>query len=229
MTRAAAIPIEPAAPAGAGHVEPDLLAELAAGSDTALGHLIQRWGPPLQRFVHRYVDNTAAADDLVQETFVRLYQNRDRYRPGRSPAAWIFTIAANLCHNHRRWAGRHATVPLASPSGEDHPSAQPVSPTHSPAERLLQAETTAAVRAAIDALPHDLKVALLLFEFDDMSYADIGRVVGCSARGVETRLLRARARLRALLGGLWRDLNPERGVSSGVASPQSGFRPIGSG
>lgn len=210
MTRAATVALQVTS-VDACPVEQDWLAELAAGSDAALGRVIERWGPPLHHFVHRYVDNAAAAEDLVQETFVRVYQHRARYRPGKSPAAWIFTIAANLCHNHRRWMGRHATVPLNAPGPGGQSAEQPVSPSGSPAERLLRAETAAAVRAAIDALPHDLKVTLLLFEFDDMSYADIGRVVGCSTRGVETRLVRARARLRAALGGLWRELNPDNG------------------
>lgn len=190
----------------------DWLAQLAAGSDAALTHLIREWGPALHRFVYRYVQDASVAEDLVQETFVRVYRQRERYRPGKSPSAWLFTIAANLCHNHRRWQGRHPTVPLAvtdEPPGSG-PQAAVVAAPGSPRERALQSETVAAVRAAIDDLPHDMKSTLLLFEFDELSYTDIAQVVGCSPRGVETRLTRARARLRSALGALWQEVTQRR-------------------
>jgi RNA polymerase sigma-70 factor, ECF subfamily len=186
----------------------DWLAQLASGSEAALSQLIARWGTPLHRFAARYVQNEAVAAEIVQETFVRVYQQRAQYRGGGSSSAWIFTIAANLCRNHHRWRSRHETLPLAAPTpdGAQESAIEPVAPDGSPAERLMRAETAAAVRAAIDALPHEMKTTLLLFEFDDLSYDDIARVVGCSPRGVETRLSRARAKLRAQLGGLWEDI-----------------------
>lgn len=190
------------------HLNVDWLEELAAGSDAALGHLIARWGNALHRFAARYVQDDAAATDIVQETFVRVYQQRERYRGGGSPSAWMFTIAANLCRNHRRWRSRHDAVPLDARTDEhsDEGTAAIAATGDSPADRLVRAETAAAVRAAIEALPHDMKVTLLLFEFDDLSYDDIARVVGCSPRGVETRLSRARAKLREQLGGLWDEI-----------------------
>jgi RNA polymerase sigma-70 factor, ECF subfamily len=186
----------------------DWLAQLAAGSDAALSQLIAQWGAALHRFASRYVHNDTVAAEIVQETFVRVYQQRTRYRGDGSPSAWMFTIAANLCHNHRRWQSRHDTLPLVTTPGDvsGETSIEPVATDASPAERLVHAETAAAVRAAIDTLPHDMKVTLLLFEFDDLSYGDIARVVGCSPRGVETRLSRARAKLRERLGGLWDEI-----------------------
>jgi RNA polymerase sigma-70 factor (ECF subfamily) len=179
----------------------DLLA-LQQGEAAALNRLIARWQRPLHHFAYRYVQNATDAGDLVATAFVRLYQQRLRLRPDTRLSAWLFTTLANLCHNHHRWQRRHPTVALDYPADGvglpprfDLAAAQP-----DPQAVLEQRETVAAVRAAIDQLPHDLKVTLLLHQYDRLSHREIGEITGCSERGVETRLYRARKQLRQLLG-----------------------------
>ncbi len=178
---------------------------LAHGSDAALESIIAAWETPLHRFIHRAVREDTAARDLTQETFVRIYHHRTRYAAGTPFAAWAFTIAANLCRNHRRWRWRQRTEPLAD-TGGDRRTFSPVASGCSPDEHLVAGETRRAVQAAIDALPEDLRLTVLLFEFDELSYRDIAAITGCSERGIETRLARARARLRASLGPLWDEI-----------------------
>lgn len=179
---------------------------LANGSDAALESLIGGWQAPLHRFIHRYVHEDTAALDLTQETFVRIYQNRTRYPSGTPFAAWAFTIAANLCRNHRRWRWRQRAEPLDSDDASEKAGRHQANPNLGPDNQLVSAETNRAVRSAIDALPPDLRVTVLLFEFDELSYRDIAAIVGCSERGVETRLARARVRLRGSLGSLWQEI-----------------------
>ena len=146
-----------------------------------------------------------AARDLTQETFVRIYQSRARYRPGTVFAPWAFTIAANLCRNHRRWRWRHRAEPLDRDDVRGSPRPE-TSDAAGPDALLVAAETSRAVLAAIEALPPDLRVTVLLFEFDELSYRDVAAIVGCSERGIETRLARARVRLRSSLGSLWEEI-----------------------
>ena len=175
------------------------LAALQRGDDTALNRLIARWERPLFAFAWRYVRHTADARDLVAEVFVRLYQQRSRLRADTNLSAWLFTTLANLCHNQHRWRRRHPTVSLDATEedggdvagGDALPSAVPV-----PGETLERDEAHAALGSAIDRLPHELKVTLLLHHYDELSYREIGEITGCSERGVETRLYRARQRLR---------------------------------
>ena len=175
------------------------LAALQRGDDTALNRLIARWERPLFAVAWRYVRHTADARDLVAEVFVRLYQQRSRLRADTNLSAWLFTALANLCHNQHRWRRRHPTVSLDTTDdhvgegadGEALPSAVPV-----PGEALERDEARAALGAAIDRLPHELKITLLLHHYDELSYREIGEITGCSERGVETRLYRARQRLR---------------------------------
>jgi RNA polymerase sigma factor (sigma-70 family) len=179
------------------------LQSLQEGRDSALDGLIARWQRPLFAFAWRYLQNPADAHDLVAETFVRLHQQRDRLRPDTNLSAWLFTTLSNLCHNHYRWRRRHPTVSLDAPIDGPDVSAHETIPSECPAPdvALEHDETRAAVRAAIDRLPHDLKSTLLLHHYERLSYREISAVVGCSERGVETRLYRARQRLREELAG----------------------------
>jgi RNA polymerase sigma-70 factor (ECF subfamily) len=190
------------------------LQALKEGDDRALNRLIDRWQRPLCSFAFRYVHNHTDAHDLVAETFVRLYQNRDALRADTTLSAWLFTALVNLCHNHNRWKRRHPTVALDStPEGPNRPGSAPLSATlpseqSGPDSALQQDETVNALRAAIDRLPHDLKTALLLHQYERLSYREIAQIVGCSERGVETRLYRARQQLRTELAFLRTEPSP---------------------
>ena len=168
---------------------------LQAGEENALNRLVARWEKPLFGFAWRYVRNSADARDLAAETLVRLYQNRLKLAADSKVSAWLFTTLVNLCRNHHRWRERHPSMSLEEAAGREQ-----AAETATPGVELEQRETLEALGAAIDRLPHDLKVTLLLHHYERQSYREIGAVVGCSERGVETRLYRARARLREELG-----------------------------
>ena len=176
---------------------------LQRGEDAALSRLIVRWKKPLFSFAWWYLRNTTDANDVVSEVFVRLYQQSRRLNPDSNLSAWLFTILTNLCHNHYRWRRRHPSVSLDAPRhfdgdeqtvGDGLPSA-----SVDPARAMEQREAFAALAGAIEKLPHDLKVPLLLYQYERLNYAEIGAIINCSARGVETRLYRARQHLRAEL------------------------------
>lgn len=178
-----------------------LFVALQRGEDAALNRLIARWEQPLFAFAWRYLHHRADAQDLVADTFVRLYQHRDRLRPDTKLSAWLFTTLSNLCHNRHRWHRRHPTVSLDDP--DTNPGGEPGLPAPAGSNfgtaTLEQDEAQQALHAAVDRLPHDLRVTVLLHYFERMSYREIAEVAGCSERGVETRLYRARQRLRAEL------------------------------
>lgn len=172
---------------------------LSAGDDPALNGLMERWQAPLTAFIYRYTGSHEDALDLAQETFVRVYQSRFRYRSGARFSAWLFTIAANLCRNHARWCKRHPTVSLHVSPGEDEIGADMAAPGLSPAASAERRELAEAVREQVQRLPHDLRTAVLLSEYEQLSHAEIAEILGCTPKAVETRLYRARERLRKSL------------------------------
>jgi RNA polymerase sigma factor (sigma-70 family) len=177
---------------------------LKGGDDLALNDLMSRWQIPLVSFIQRYVGNEAEALDLAQETFVRIFESRRRYKPDAKFSTWMFTIASNLCRNFFRWQSRHPAIPLDAPAPNGRSMGDTVeSSSASPSDTAERDELAAAVREQIHALPHDLKIAILLFEYEDLSHQEIAGVLGCSAKAVETRLYRARKILRQKLA-VWR-------------------------
>lgn len=181
------------------------LQELQRGDAAALNRLIARWQRPLLGFAYRYLQNATDAEDLVAATFVRLYQRREGLRPDTNLPAWLFTTLTNLCHNHHRWRRRHPTVGLATGGGDRaEADLDPASAEPGPDEALDRDESLAVLRAAVDALPHDLKVTVLLHHYEHLSYREIAAITNCSDRGVETRLYRARLILRQRLVGFFR-------------------------
>lgn len=158
--------------------------------------LIARWQQPLFGFAWRYLRNSADAEEVVLEAFARFHEHRGGLRDPRRASAWLFATAANLCRNRVRWRRRHPEE--AAPEGGLGAGERP-SPEGSPRDIVQTDEAAASLRAAIDQLPADQKAALLLHEFQGVSCAEIAAIVGCSERGVETRIYRARRELRRRL------------------------------
>jgi RNA polymerase sigma-70 factor (ECF subfamily) len=187
------------------------LLDLQRGDALALNRLIARWQRPLLGFAYRYLQNSADAQDLVADTFVRLYQRRMQLRPDTNLSAWLFTALTNLCHNHHRWRRRHPTVSFGSQAADSGPAGtggnepDPATNELGPDSALARDETLAALMSAVDALPHDLKASVLLHHYEHMSYREIASITGCSERGVETRLYRARHQLRQHLAEFFRE------------------------
>ncbi len=170
----------------------DMIA-LQRGDAQALDRLMLRWQVPLRAFLYRHTQNEFDALDLAQETFVRVYQHRARFRPEARFSTWLFQIALNLARDRARRLSRRGTTPL-----EDAP--EPVDHRDSPEAASERDERTAAVRTAIAALPEDMRAAIILFEYEEKSHAEIAEIVGATPKAVETRLYRARQLLRKSLG-----------------------------
>ena len=197
MPPAATASASPDDSAATGPGDESLMSALAAGDLPALDALMLRWQTPLRAFLFRHLQNEADAIDLAQETFVRIYRHRDRYRSGARFSTWMFQIALNLARDHARKHQRRRTDSLeaASPAATAALAA-PGAPPDSAARRR---EEIAAVRDAIAALPEDLREVLVLFEYEEKSHAEIAEIIAATPKSVEARLYRARDKLSASL------------------------------
>lgn len=172
-----------------------LMQRLAAGDDMALTAIMDRWKGRIGAFLFRSTGDHETAVDLTQETFVNLYKSRKKYRPTGTFSTFLFQIASNLARSHARWKARHPHVPLHSEDGTlIH---EPADPHLAPDASTLLKEQANTVRSAIDSLPQELRRPLLLSILEEMSHAEIAKVLGCSEKAVELRIYRARQSLKA--------------------------------
>jgi len=170
------------------------MARVREGDEAALGRLMERWERPVKAVIGRLVGNAAEAEELAQEAFVRLWQQRGRFRPGAEFRPWMLALAVNLARNRLRWWRRRPVISLDAWSGHLAVAGGGGTP-----EELEAAERAEAVRAAVAALPADQREALVLFEYEELAQAEIAAIVGASPKAVERRLDRARAELRQRL------------------------------
>jgi RNA polymerase sigma-70 factor, ECF subfamily len=181
------------------------MVRLREGDDLALNELMERWQKPLHSFILRYVGNHRDSIELAEETFVRVYQHRSRFNFKSKFSTWLLTIAANLCRHHARWRKRHPTISLddAASIGEVSDKNLFVSAEEIPSALASRTELARLVKEEIEKLPHDLKTAVLLFAYDNLSYAEIGEILGCTPKAVETRLYRVRKLLAKRLAAIF--------------------------
>jgi RNA polymerase sigma-70 factor, ECF subfamily len=188
------------------HNDPDhsCMVRLIAGDDLALNELMERWQKPLLSFILRYVANYADSIELAQETFVRVYHYRSRFNFKSKFSTWLLTIATNLCKHHARWRKRHPTISLDDTAGRDEKFDEylSISSEEIPSDLAGRSELGKLVKEEIERLPHDLKTAVLLFAYDDLSYAEIAVILGCTPKAVETRLYRVRKLLAKRLAAI---------------------------
>jgi RNA polymerase sigma-70 factor (ECF subfamily) len=182
----------------------DLMAALQSGDDSALAPLMERWELGVKSFLLHLGVLSSDVDDVAQEAFVRLYEMRARYRIGAAFKPWLLTLAGNLGRNRLRWRFRRRedsiqAMEYAQPGGFTYadPSSQPASVL---AEKASVART---VRAAVEALPANLREAVVCVELEELSYHEAAQIIGCSTKAVETRLYRARQLLRTACEALF--------------------------
>ncbi len=177
---------------------------LKNGDDLALNELMSRWKEPLIAFSLRYTGNLADARDIAQETFVKVHGSRHRYRPTAVFSTWLFTIAANLCRMRARWRARHPEVLEADRPKDGVPHAEHGSGAEGPREETDRNELARDLDRAVRELPHDLRVAFVLYEIQGQSYREVAQVLKCTEKAIERRLARARERLRDVLEEKWK-------------------------
>jgi len=178
----------------------EVMGRLQGGDEAALAVLMGRWELPVKRFLFRILGNTAEAEDLAQEVFVRVFMKRQTYRPGRRFSSWLFAIAANQAKNRLRWWKRRPVLSLGAwmEAGNDIPD-EGAPPANSVLERKDDRRAEA-VQKAVSELPLDERTAIVLFEYEGRSMAEIAQIAACTAKAVENRLYRARRKLKLALG-----------------------------
>ena len=171
-----------------------LMTDYAAGDENALRILVERWERPVFAFLVRMLGSREEAEDLSQDTFTSLVRSAGSYRPDGRFKSWLFRIAGNKARSRLRRRKILRWLPLSN-EDETVPSADP-----DPLDDVLGDETRLRVREAVSRLPDRQRQALVLKQYQDMSYREIAEAMDASVQSVQMLLHRAMNALRKDLG-----------------------------
>ncbi len=180
-----------------------LMLDVKAGDDASFDFLLQKYRSPLVNFLYRMVRDTATAEDLAQEVFLRVYRARKQYSPSAKFTTWLFRIATNVALNSVR-DNRHQKMQVSLDAPIDDDS----TPREIPAkqlrvdERMVERDRTVFIRKAIWALPEKQRAAVVLHKYEEMDYAEIAKILECSESALKSLLFRAYENLRVQLAPL---------------------------
>jgi RNA polymerase sigma-70 factor (ECF subfamily) len=182
-----------------------LMLDVKAGDDASFDLLLQKYRTPLVNFLYRMVRDTATAEDLAQEVFLRVYRARKQYSPSAKFTTWLFRIATNLALNSMR-DNRHRQkdVSIDAPTSPDEDAApmQLPAPEMRIDEHMIERDRADYIRKVISELPEKQRVAVLLHKYEEMDYAEIARILECSESALKSLLFRAYETLRVQLAPL---------------------------
>jgi len=187
----------------------ELMLLCQADRNEALEELFRRYSRPLFQFVYRQIPNEEMAADLVQETFLRVFNHRKTYKPTARFSYWIYRIARNLTVDEkRRYWNRNVTdassMPLKESFAADYFETQS-SPLPDSAEVLHQREIEHMVRQAIEELSEEQRQVMILLKYQGLQYKEIAEILGVSTESVKQRAYRAHLKLRGQLKHLLQD------------------------
>jgi RNA polymerase sigma-70 factor (ECF subfamily) len=187
-----------------------LMLDVKSGDDSSFELLLRKYRTPVVNFLYRMVRDAAAAEDLAQEVFLRVYRARGQYLPTAKFTTWMFRIATNLAFNALR-DGRYRQLEVSIDrsavdrlgDGESEQPALEIADRQPSIElELIRRDRAELIRRAVESLPEKQRAAVLLHKYQEMDYDEIARVLGCSESALKSLLFRAYETLRAELAPL---------------------------
>jgi RNA polymerase sigma-70 factor (ECF subfamily) len=165
------------------------------GDARAFGELVKRYDQRLLNFVFRTIGDRERAQDLVQETFVRVYRHLHRFDQSKKFSTWIYTIAGNLAKNELRNRSRNPLVlfqTLKKNWDADHRPLEWEDTQYKPDDLFRKRHLRAKVEEAVARLPEHHRIVFVLREMEGKTYEEIADITGCNLGTVKSRLNRAR-------------------------------------
>jgi RNA polymerase sigma-70 factor (ECF subfamily) len=178
-----------------------LIADFQAGNERAFVELVERYKDRLINFVYRFLNDMTDAEDLVQETFLKVYKNKHAYREIAKFSTWIYTIAGNLARSELRKRKRRKTFTMSQLSFADN-EFTPVDPGKDTEGIVFNTYAGEEIMKAIKQLTEPFKTIIILRDIQELSYEDISTILDIPMGTVKSRVNRARLKLQETLGYL---------------------------
>lgn len=173
----------------------ELMRIVQAGDFSPASEIYDRYSGRIYNFAFRFLRNAEAAEDAVQEVFVKMLKHANQFHGDAKLSTWLFSITANWCRDYLRKSDN-------KPKESDDVLVTLPTPTELAPDRTLERrENEKLVRKALEALTAEQREAILLSRYHGLSYAEIAQIAGCSEGAVKTRVFRAMETLKKTLAG----------------------------
>jgi RNA polymerase sigma-70 factor, ECF subfamily len=184
----------------------DLIAEFQQDNEAAFTLLVGRYKDPLTNFVFRFIGDRDDCNDIVQETFVRVYRRKHAYRPVAKFSTWIFTIATNLAKTFLRRRKVRGIFSLGPIHKDEQERQFDIPDENARADQLAESSMKEErIQKALDALGVKYREVIVLREIQELSYEEIAAVTGLNLGTVKSRINRGREQLQKMLKDIWDD------------------------
>ena len=173
----------------------DLVARSIGGDQDSFNELIKRWERPIYALAYRQIGREEDARDICQETFLRAYRALSGFRGQAKFSSWLYRIALNLC---RDWLRRERRTPVVQPPEDVDlmDLAAACEPSETIEDRVARRDLSRAVERAMALLPEEQRTAIVLKEYQGLTFQEIADLVGCPLSTVKTRLYQGLTVLR---------------------------------
>ncbi len=176
----------------ASDTDQQLVQRAQRGDLRAFDLLVLKYQGRIAALVSRYVSDAGELEDVTQEAFIKAYRALGKFRGDSAFYTWLYRIAVNAAKNHLVAKGRRPGADATIEDAEGLDEGGLLSESASPEALAMGGELAEVVESALNGLPDELKAALMLREFDGLSYDDIADVLGCPVGTVRSRIFRAR-------------------------------------
>jgi RNA polymerase sigma-70 factor (ECF subfamily) len=185
-----------------------LIARFQLGDVQAFDVLVRRYKDQLLNFVYRFVGNRSDAEDIVQETFLRVYKNKHYYKEIAKFSTWVYTIAGNLAKTELRRRKRHKIFSVSNFVNEERDYDIP-DREHSPERKVDSTIQENIIQKAIEKLPTKFKEVIILRDIQGFAYEEISQILNIPLGTVKSRVNRGRLKLQEDLKFLY-ESEPKR-------------------
>ncbi len=176
----------------ASDTDQQLVQRAQRGDLRAFDLLVLKYQGRIAALISRYVSDAGEVEDVTQEAFIKAYRALGKFRGDSAFYTWLYRIAANAAKNHLVAKGRRPGADATIEDAQGFEEGGLLSESASPEALAMGGELAVVVESALNALPDEVKAALMLREFDGLSYDDIADILGCPVGTVRSRIFRAR-------------------------------------
>ena len=178
----------------------ELMAQFQAGVVEAFNILVERYSERLSYYLFRFVGDERQVEDLLQETFLRVYRNRHSYQSFAKFSTWLYTIAGNLARSEyrKKKRRRHYSIHATNREGEDYEMPLP-DESFAADKETEQGIHHHYLQSALDQIPEDFREVVILRDVQELAYEEIAEITGLPMGTVKSRINRGRTKLQELL------------------------------